>query len=226
MKYKKIKKIQHENINCEVGCNFIVKRKPNFWNSYLNGNSPLYLKDSDFPYEGTIIDMCTDYYSIAITDGRYGWSLSDLIETNNITMIPNLTQMRKQKMKKIENVELTKEYVKILTFLGCQIIDNSIVCSKKLLNKLEIDPLKISTEENGSPYQIVIDMKNITEIFFFKTSWSHIMPVIVKIMSTKAEPLILADVSLSLNRLDKQEIYTSIIKFINDTQTKQEFEVL
>lgn len=94
---KKIKK------NFKPGVEFIIKSKPMYWSSKLNKNNP-FDQDIEYPYYGKIkcVDMSDEDY-LALDDGIYGWSLSNLIE--NDLIIIDKKKIRKKKIIKLNNIE-------------------------------------------------------------------------------------------------------------------------
>jgi hypothetical protein len=82
-----------------IGDRFKVSGRSKYWDSALNPNSPLMIK---YPHTGIILEMEMDMnsnggvISVAMTDGKYGWSLDDLIKCKKITSIRD---ERKLKLK-------------------------------------------------------------------------------------------------------------------------------
>lgn len=85
--------------NFKVGTIFIITSKPSSWSIGVNEKCPLtsYIK---YPYRGIItnISECKENGNIAMTEGKYGWSLSCLIRENKIITI---NEERKIKINKI-----------------------------------------------------------------------------------------------------------------------------
>jgi len=83
------------------GTQFIITSKPTIWSSYLNDNNPL-KSNIKYPYKSTIIEIKhTDH--MAMTDGFYGWSLTDLIDDGRIEIV-NIKEERKKKLIKIYGI--------------------------------------------------------------------------------------------------------------------------
>lgn len=91
-------------MNFEVGTIFVITAPPSYWNSTLCEINPLL--SVRYPYYGTIInikeykDQYEDEVEISMTDGRYGWSLTTLINENKIV---NLKEERISKLNKLQN---------------------------------------------------------------------------------------------------------------------------
>ena len=60
-----------------VGDMLTILRRPNRWDSFLNGNCPLSLK---YPIEITVKKIREGYSCTAMTCGNYGWDLETIIE--------------------------------------------------------------------------------------------------------------------------------------------------
>jgi len=90
------------------GSRFIVTFCPCMWASSLNNNCPLTFGGggASYPYHGRIIETIEYKDHVAMTDGVYGWNLSELINTDNIILI---NDMRKQKLDKINDNQ--KNYI-------------------------------------------------------------------------------------------------------------------
>ena len=69
----------------KIGDEFIVHSSPEVYSSLLNKNSPLHLEI--YPYKGIIRNIEKHYSHVAMTCGKYGWSLSHLIKNNLIEKI-------------------------------------------------------------------------------------------------------------------------------------------
>jgi len=90
------------------GTRFIITGEPSTWSSSLNNNCPLTFGGggASYPYHGRIIETIEYKDHVAMTDGVYGWNLSELINTDNIILI---NDMRKQKLDKINDNQ--KNYI-------------------------------------------------------------------------------------------------------------------
>ena len=83
----------------KVGDSFKIINKPMTWASLLNDNDP-FEANLKYPYYGTIIELVDDCGAyIAMTDGKYGWNLSSLINEN---LIINIKGIRKEKLLKLK----------------------------------------------------------------------------------------------------------------------------
>ena len=80
-----------------VGAKIIIVKQPSFWSSSLNRNCPI---DHGvvYPYHCIIRELKKESDHIAMTDGKYGWDLSTLIDED---IINNIAKLRKEKLKKL-----------------------------------------------------------------------------------------------------------------------------
>lgn len=95
----------------KIGTYFIIKSQPRFWSSTLCSKSPFGVVK--YPYRGMITEVILDnsssdsgdhYYPM--TDGKYGWSLTELIELDLIEIDHNM--MRKVKLEKLKKNSIKK----------------------------------------------------------------------------------------------------------------------
>lgn len=87
------------------GLRFTIISEPTEWSSVLNSNCPIsVMARVKYPYHGKIVNIKYENGSchVAIDDGRYGWSLTTLIEENCI--IKNIQDIRKEKLKKLNKL--------------------------------------------------------------------------------------------------------------------------
>jgi hypothetical protein len=95
------KKIIDKYNEYHIGYKFMILGYPYNWSSALKRENPFDAK-LIFPYYGTIEGLLDDDY-IAMTDGNFGWNLSELIELKLIAKDIRLT--RKEKILKLKNYE-------------------------------------------------------------------------------------------------------------------------
>ena len=85
--------------NFKPGMIVTILSCPNVWASQLNENNPLQI---NYPYTCKIEKIKMNLTYTAMTDGKYGWDLSDLVDNNLI--IPQKLE-RKLKLKKLNKIE-------------------------------------------------------------------------------------------------------------------------
>ena len=83
----------------KVGMKVKILGCPHLWSSELNTNCPFSIKD--YPYYCIIKRISKGLNSVAMTDDKYGWSLSALVNCDLIEII-SITEERKTKLLKLE----------------------------------------------------------------------------------------------------------------------------
>lgn len=97
---KNIKVEVEEYAGFRIGDRFVITSEPKFWSSSLNDNPPI--GRVTYPYYGTIKRILIHNDDlVAMTEGKYGWSLDSLLKDDKIQSI---RMLRKKKLKKIKNL--------------------------------------------------------------------------------------------------------------------------